>query len=48
MSKEQPQEPKMREIIIETDGNTIKIKKAEVAGSFEFKAILLALLDNLK
>ena len=47
-SQEQPKELPKREIIIETDGNDIKIKKADVAGSLELKAILMALLDNLK
>jgi len=46
--KEQTKELPKREIIIETDGNSINIKKAEVAGSLELKAILMALLDNLK
>ncbi len=57
MEKEQQQQPQeerqtkelpKREIIIETDGNSINIKKAEVAGSLELKAILMTLLDNLK
>lgn len=33
------EEPKMRQIIIETDGNTIQIIKAEVAGFYELSAI---------
>lgn len=46
--QEQPKEQPKREIIIETDGNSIQIRKADVAGSLELRAILLALLDNLK
>lgn len=40
----------MRQILIETDGNVIKIVKAEVAGALELKAILNSLIgycDNL-
>lgn len=49
--KEQPKEelklapPKMRQIIIETDGNRINVLKNEVAGKLEFKAILESLLE---
>lgn len=51
--KETPQEekrvlPKTRRIIIETDGNGARITNAEVAGSLELKAILEALLNELK
>lgn len=46
--KEQVEQPKMRQIIIETDGNIAKIVKAEVAGSLELKAILQGLVNNLK
>lgn len=38
----------MRQIIIETDWNKINIVKADVAGSFEFKAIMQAILENIK
>ncbi len=41
-------EKEMRQIIIETDGNNIKLTKTEVAGSLELIAILSTLLDNLK
>ena len=34
----------MRQIVIETDGNTVNVKKAEVAGIIELKAILSSLL----
>lgn len=40
--------PKMRQIIIETDGTNINISKMEVAGVLEYKAILTALLDKIK
>lgn len=43
MSKEK-QEIKKRQIIIETDGNTIQIIKAEVAGFYE----LAAIFDSVK
>ena len=44
-----PQEkPKMRQIIIETDGNNINIVKAEVSGNLEFAAILSGILNKLK
>lgn len=37
--------PKMRQIIISTDGNNIKIEKAEVLGRIEFIAILQNLIS---
>jgi len=49
--QEQPSQlpqPKMRQIIIETNGNVATIVKAEVAGSLELKAILQGLVDNLR
>ncbi len=46
--KEQKKEPqKMRQIIIETDGNKIKIVKAEVAGNVELIAILQLILNDI-
>lgn len=45
---QQPQTKKMRQIIIETDGNIARILKAEVAGSLELKAILQGLIDVIK
>jgi hypothetical protein len=42
------EQPKLRQIIIETDGSNIKISKFEAAGSLEFKAILIALLEKIK
>jgi len=44
----QPPQLKMRQIIIETNGNVATIVKAEVAGSLELKAILQGLVDNLR
>lgn len=37
------EEKKMRQIVIETDGNGIQLKVSEVAGKIE----LIAILDNL-
>lgn len=47
--KKQDEAQKMRQIIIETDGNKINIAKAEVAGQLELIAIInsvLAFLTN--
>ena len=41
------EKPKMRQIIIETDGNNINLVKSEVAGSLELQAILSSILNNL-
>ena len=48
-NKEQKKQekPKMRQIIIETNGNDINIVKAEVAGNLELIAILQTILSNL-
>ena len=43
-----PQQPKMREILIQTNGNVASIVKADVAGVLELRAILQGLLDNIK
>jgi len=48
MSEEKKEIKKMRQIIIETDGNIAKIAKAEVAGTLELKSILQGLADTLK
>jgi hypothetical protein len=42
------EEKKMRQIIIETDGNAIHIKQAEVAGKLELMAIAEMLLEFAK
>ena len=39
------EEAKMRQIIIETDGNKIQLVKADVAGQLELTAILNSLLN---
>lgn len=44
MEEEKKEEVKQRQIIIETDWNNIKVIKAEVSWSLEFKAILTDLL----
>lgn len=41
-------EKEMRQIIIETDGNNIKLIKSEVAGSLELIAILSSILEQLR
>ena len=41
------QQPVWREIIIQTDGNSIKILKAEVAGNIELVGILQSLIGHL-
>lgn len=46
---EQETKPGMRQILIETDGNDIRIVKAEVSGSIELRAIfetLIAYINN--
>ena len=43
----QPEKSKMRQIIIETDGNNINIAKADVAGNLELIAILSSILNKL-
>lgn len=45
---EQAQEkPRMRQIIIETDGNNINIVKNELAGGLELAAVLQTILAKL-
>ena len=41
------QPPKMREILILTDGNNVELKKAEVNGKIEMIAILQTLINAL-
>ena len=38
-------EPKWRQIVIETDGNEIRLKMAEVSGKIELIAILQTVVD---
>lgn len=42
-----PVAPKMRQIIIETDGTHIQIVKADVAGSIEFMGVLQFLIREI-
>lgn len=46
--EEKKEETKMREIILKTDGNSILIEKAEVAGKFEFIKILEEVILKLR
>ena len=39
--------PKMRQIILETDGNDIRIVKAEVSGTIEMTGILQRLINAI-
>lgn len=43
----QSQEPQMRQIVIETDGNNIKISRNETSGNLELLAVLQALIGSL-
>ena len=38
----------MRQIIIETDGSSINIVKAEVSWSIELRGILIGILESIK
>ena len=42
-----PKAPKMREIIIQTDGNRVAIVKNESSGALELMSILNALLQSI-
>lgn len=46
--KKEEQKNTKRQIIIETDGNSIDVTKAEVAGNLELFAILTAVLERIK
>lgn len=46
-NKQKIEEPKMRQIVIETDGNKVNIVKAEVAGNLELIAILNSIIGYL-
>jgi len=45
---ELPEAPKLRKLVIETDGNRIKIAENETTGMLELKAILTELLTSLR
>jgi hypothetical protein len=46
-NNEEKKESNIRQIIIETDGSTIQIKKIEVAGVLEAKAIFDSVIGYL-
>lgn len=43
-----PTQPQLRQIILETDGTAIKLVKAEVASMIELQAILSIMLEALR
>ena len=45
--EEKKEEKKIRQILIETDGNNIDLVKAEVSGSIELIAILNSIIQTL-
>jgi len=45
--EEQKEKLKIRQIIIETDGNNINIVKADVAGNLELTAILSTIINKI-
>lgn len=42
-----PTAPKMRQIVIETDGNVVNLIRADVAGKIELTGILRSLMEFL-
>lgn len=44
--KEAVAKPKIRQIVIETDGNNINLTKAEVSGALEFIKVMEQLIAN--
>lgn len=46
-NEEKKEESKMRQIIIETDGNSIKLTKVEVAGEIELLGILEGIIKTI-
>jgi hypothetical protein len=42
------EKPKMRQIVIETNGSDVHLVKAEIAGTLELESIFLAILSTLK
>ena len=47
-NEQKSQQLKMRQIIIATDGNNIKLIKNETAGNLELMAVLSAILNKLQ
>lgn len=45
--EQQPQEIKMRKMIIETDGNNLKIDRKEIPSNFELKGMLESILKQI-
>lgn len=45
--KKEAEKPKMRQIVIETDGNNVNLIKAEVSGKIELIAIFQGIVDRL-
>ena len=43
-----PQQPKMRQVILETNGNDIRIALNETAGNLELIALLSTILQKLQ
>ncbi len=48
VDEEPKKEISKRQIIIETDGNSVSIIKAEVAGNLELRAVLESILRNIQ
>lgn len=46
-SKKESQQPRMRQIVIETDGSNINLVKNETAGVLELMAVLQTILTKL-
>ena len=42
------EKPKMRQIVIETDGSAVRIVSADVAGNIELVGILEVIIDALR
>jgi len=47
LKREKQEKSPNRQIIIETDGNNIKLVKADVAGKIELVAVLQAVINNI-
>ena len=47
-TKSDPVIKPLRQIIIETDGNVVKLIKAEVSGNLELSAIMRTILNNIE
>ena len=47
-NEEKSKKPLIRQIIIETDGNMVRLIKADVAGQLELSAILQSVLNHIE